>query len=261
MELTAALHDAVDQLEIHYQPIHGIRAAGHPVVLGTEALARWRHPDLGLLAPSRFIALAEETGLILEIGRAVLERACAQTVVWRETLGPLTVNVNLSGRQLLHGDVVLDVAGALERTGLPAEALVLEITESVLTPPGPELLERLHGLKALGVALAVDDFGAGYSSLNYLRTLPVDVLKIDKVFVDGAGADGGGDVLLHAIVDLGHSLGLTVLAEGVERPEQLAAIRRLGCDQAQGYLLGRPAPAGAATLGLRLRSSDRSPIA
>jgi len=262
MELTAALQDAADQLEVHFQPIHDVRSSDEHGIAGVEALVRWRHPVLGLLGPDRFLALAEETGLIADIGCSVLERACEQTAAWRAMHGPLQVNVNLSGWQLLHGDVVTDVAGVLERTGLPAEALVLEITESVLPPPGPELLERLDGLKALGVLLAVDDFGAGYSSLNQLRTLPVDQVKIDKVFVDGAGTDGeGDDVLLRAIVDLGHSLGLTVVAEGVERPEQLDAIRRLGCEQAQGYLFGRPAPASETEPFLRLRRSEVTPVA
>jgi EAL domain-containing protein (putative c-di-GMP-specific phosphodiesterase class I) len=214
-----------------------------------------------LLSPAVFIPLAEETGLIVDIGRVVLERSCSQVAAWRHDLTRLQVNVNLSGRQLLHGDVVDDVAEALRASGLPPEALVLEITESVLTPPGPELLDRLHRLKDLGVLLAVDDFGAGYSSLNYLRTLPVDVLKIDKVFVDAAGRGGQDDVLLRAIIELGHSLGLTVVAEGVERAEQLAAIRRLGCEQAQGFLLGRPCSADETARALRLRTSEISPVA
>ena len=146
-------------------------------------------------------------------------------------------------------------------TGLPAGALVLEITESVLTPPGPELLDRLRRLKELGVLLAVDDFGAGHSSLNHLRTLPVDVLKIDKVFVDGAGRGGQDDVLLRAIIELGHSLGLTVVAEGVEDAEQLTAVRRLGCEQAQGFLLGRPSTSADLEGVLRLRGAEHAPVA
>jgi diguanylate cyclase (GGDEF)-like protein len=258
MELNAALQRAPDELEVHYQPLFDTKTE-RPT--GVEALVRWRHPERGLLAPDVFIPLAEETGVIIEIGRAVLRTACAEIARWQDELGPMPVNVNLSGRQLLHGDVVGDVADALAASGLPASALVLEITESVLTPPGPELLARLHGLKDLGVLLAVDDFGAGYSSLNYLRTLPVDVLKIDKVFIDGAGGDGEGDVLLRAIIELGHSLGLTVVAEGVERPEQLVALRRLGCEQVQGFLLGRPLPARETEAALRLRSVATSPVA
>jgi diguanylate cyclase (GGDEF)-like protein len=257
MELSAALELAVpDELEVHYQTIHST-VGGH--VTGAEALVRWRHPVRGLLGPDTFIPLAEETGLIVPIGHAVLEAACKQAQIWRSSgdVPDLQMNVNLSGRQLFHNELVEDVERALLTTGLPPSALVLEITESVLTPPGPELLDRLHGLKDLGVQLAVDDFGAGYSSLNYLRTLPVDVLKIDKVFIDGAGRGGQADVLLRAIIELGHSLGLVVVAEGVERAEQLFAVRQLGCEQAQGYLLGRPVPSDI----VRLRASEDAPVA
>jgi diguanylate cyclase (GGDEF)-like protein len=239
--LEADLERAVQrgEFELFYQPIVEL---GTGAIVAAEALVRWRHPDRGLLAPGVFIPAAEETGLIRAIGRQVLEDACAQGVLWQKRhpgQAPLAVSVNLSVSQIQTATFVDEVASALERSGLPAGSLILEITETLLMHD----LERgaLARLKELGVQIAVDDFGTGYSSLQYLHGFPIDILKIAKSFVDGV-ADPGESALARAIIELGESLDLRVIAEGVEHGHQVTRLVELGCRWAQGFHYARPVP-------------------
>jgi EAL domain-containing protein (putative c-di-GMP-specific phosphodiesterase class I) len=248
-----------------YQPIVEL-ASGR--VTGAEALLRWHHPRRGVVAPDAFIGLAEETGAIVAMGRWVLGEACRQAARWTalaersaERAGGvpngarLEVAVNVSGRQLQRPEFVGEVAEALAEAGLEAGRLVLEITETVLMADAEATLARLHALKALGVRLAIDDFGTGYSSLAHLHRFPIDVLKLDKAFVDGVAGGGKDAALARAILALGDALGLRTVAEGVETAEQRGFLEGLGCQAAQGYLFSRPvgadrldaAVAGAAT--------------
>lgn len=202
---------------------------------GHEALVRWQHPQRGLLGPDAFITLAEETSAIVPMGWWVLERACEQAQTWPRG----EVAVNLAARQVLDPGAVTTVAGILSRTGVDPRRVVLEITESMLLD-ADAIGHRLHQLRALGVLLAIDDFGAGYSSLSYLTRLPVDIVKIDRSFVERLGGPPGDEVLVRAVVHLARSLGLRSVGEGVETPLQLERLRSFGCDAAQGYLFGRP---------------------
>ena len=238
LELRADLQRAIDEdeLEVHYQPV--VRLDGR-VMYGVEALLRWNHPTRGNIPPLKFIPLAEETGLIIPIGRWVLGAACREGVVIHERFAredPLTISVNLSVRQLQSDTIVADVREALETSGLPPSALVLEITESVMMADTDLAVQRLNDLKALGVRLAMDDFGTGYSSLSYLGRFPVDILKMDRSFL----ASGENDSLAAAVIALGASLALDVVAEGIEYPEQASSLRELGCELGQGFLFARP---------------------
>jgi diguanylate cyclase (GGDEF)-like protein len=235
------------ELELHYQPVMQLATRR---ILGAEALIRWRHPERGLLAPSTFIPLAESTGLILAIGRWALNEACRQTATWRAThlagaddrRGEFKIGVNISVWQIQQPDMCDVVRSALQDAGLPPANLTLEITESVMLRETDSTLARLRELKALGLSLAVDDFGTGYSSLSYLQRFPIDVLKIDKAFVDAVGS-GTDNALTRAIVALGTALGLTMVAEGIERGEQVEGLRFLGCGFGQGYFFSPPLPA------------------
>ena len=231
-----------NELRLHYQPIVDLADGS---IVGIEALVRWNAPGRGLLMPADFIGLAEESGVIVEIGRWVLEHACNDTQAWRQAfdLEGLSVSVNLSARQFQHPDLVAEVGAALASSGLDPSRLVLEITESVLMQTTTATIGKLADLRRIGVRLAIDDFGTGYSSLGYLERFPVDILKIDKTFIDGIGERGNRPVLARAIVQLGRALGLLVIAEGIERAEQATALRRLGCTRGQGYLFARPLPA------------------
>jgi diguanylate cyclase (GGDEF)-like protein/PAS domain S-box-containing protein len=235
-----------DEFEPHYQPIVDL-ASGR--VTGVEALVRWRHPDRGLVSPGAFIPMAEETGLIIRIGSHVLHQACADAIRWRQEFGddaPAHMSVNLSPRQIQDPGVVDDVADALIRSGLPPSALILEITESYLLADTDSAARTLDRLKALGVRIALDDFGTGYSSLTHLDRFPVDVLKIDKSFVDQlATEEGKRTSLVGAIVSLGMMLGIQITAEGIEGPEQLASLRAMGCELGQGFHFARPMDADA----------------
>ena len=245
LELRADLQAALerDELELHYQPTVDLATGA---LAGVEALVRWRHPRRGLVPPGEFIPLAEDSGLIVPIGRWVLAEASRQAVAWERAHGSrATISVNLSGRQLALPEVVDDVRRALADSGLDPRRLLLEITESVLLEETPELGDRLEALKDLGVRLAVDDFGTGYSSLAYLQRLPVDVLKIDKAFVDALGDGAEQQALAETIVTLARMMRLQAVAEGVERGEQARVLRSLGCDLAQGYLFARPLQADA----------------
>jgi len=264
-----ALHHALErrELRLHYQPVVDI-LAGRPVAV--EALIRWQHPEHGLVAPNRFIPVAEESGLIIPIGTWVLHEACDQLRRWRSTgvleqvdsgrrigssadrrrriPGPnamfgTTVEVNLSARQIDHAGLVDTVESILRATGVAPANLTLEITESALMTDAAGALTVLRALKDLGVTLAIDDFGTGYSSLSYLQRFPLDILKIDKSFVDGLGSQSGGAEIVGAVVNLAHSLGMQVIAEGVETEAQLDELRRLSCDFAQGFLFSKPVPA------------------
>jgi diguanylate cyclase (GGDEF)-like protein/PAS domain S-box-containing protein len=243
--LERALRTAVhrEQLRLYYQPTIDL-ATGR--ITGVEALIRWEHPELGTMAPAQFIPLAEETGIIVPLGRWVLRHACGQMRDWQredpERYGSMKMNVNLSARQLERPGIVADVRLALEQTGLDPRHLVLELTESMLAG-GEELLERLRDLRALGVQIAVDDFGTGYSSLAYLRRFPINVLKIDRSFIAGIASRQTDATLASTIIELGRMLELTTVAEGIEDAQQLDLLRSLGCSMGQGYLFAKPLPA------------------
>ena len=213
--------------------------------MGFEALVRWNHPTRGMVNPDEFLALAEETGLIVPIGQWVLREACAQLSEWRRTgqaSEVLSVSVNLSARQVMDPALVDQVVGALEASGLPPRTLHLEFTESAFLAHTDAVLATFSRLRALGIHLDLDDFGTGYSSLSYLLRFEVDGLKIDRSFVSNIGDGGERSEIARAIVALAHSLNITVIAEGVETPGQLEVLRGLGCDMVQGFLFAPPLP-------------------
>jgi EAL domain-containing protein (putative c-di-GMP-specific phosphodiesterase class I) len=229
-----------DELLLHYQPKADLRSGD---IRGVEALVRWQHPEHGLLGPGEFIPLAERTGLIHPLTRSVLDGALDQAARWRRAGSPLSVAVNVSTRCLLDLAFPDQIAGQLAGWEVPPHLLVLEITESAVMADPARALEVLRGLHALGVAIAIDDFGTGYSSMAYLKELPVDELKIDRPFVSQMAASSRDAVIVRSTIDLGHNLGLRVVAEGVETRQAWEALAALGCDLAQGYYLGRPMPA------------------
>jgi diguanylate cyclase (GGDEF)-like protein/PAS domain S-box-containing protein len=227
-----------DELRLHFQPILDIRTG---ILVGAEALLRWSNPELGVVEPERFIPLSEDTGLIVPIGRWVINQACRQLREWQsEGLPPMRISVNISMRQLPGTDLVGDVNAALKQNGLSSDQLELEITESLLMNQIGETREVLKSLVEQSVRLSLDDFGTGYSSLSYLRELSVDALKIDKSFVSGLEADSGCSTVVEAIIAMAHRLGIEVVAEGIESEEQLARLRAQRCDLGQGYLFSRP---------------------
>lgn len=237
------LRHAVEQgeFELHYQPQI---ATADGALTGLEALVRWRHPHRGLVYPNEFIGLAENLGMISDVGRWVLRQACRQVKDWQNAGIPVVpVAINLSAQEFLQRDVARDVAEALWETGLDASYLQIELTESTLMQSGGQMSDTLHALKALGVSLAIDDFGTGYSSLAYLRRHPIDKLKIDRSFVTDVPHDPDATAIVNAIVQMSHSLHLQIVAEGVETQEQLDLLRSLHCTTAQGYLISRPLPA------------------
>jgi EAL domain-containing protein (putative c-di-GMP-specific phosphodiesterase class I) len=228
-----------NQIQVSYQPIVDLTTGS---VLALEALARWRHPDRGLIRPGVFVPIAEQSGHIVELGRHVLVEACSAMARWRRTVprhADLKVTVNVSGRQVLSGDLVAHVQHALHASGLPAAGLVLEITETVFLDDSETVRTEFARLRALGVHVAIDDFGGGYSSVSSLLHFSADILKIDRRCLEFDGADPGG--LVHAVSGLGRTLGLLVVVEGVETAEHLRQVTSAGCHAAQGYLFARPA--------------------
>jgi len=238
------------EIEVFYQPIVDLATDR---VVAVEALARWQHPEDGLISPAVFIPIAEETGLIREIGRDVLRQACRTVQLWRQTVPgseKLSVTVNVSARQLLSGAFTHHLVEALQESGLPSSGLTLEITESTALEESDAVAAELARIKELGVRLALDDFGAGYSSVTTLLRLQVHVLKIDKTFLDLDYRSRG--TLIRAVTELGHTLGLTVVSEGVETAGQLAHVQAAKCDAVQGFLFSRPLPPAAAREFLEL---------
>jgi diguanylate cyclase (GGDEF)-like protein/PAS domain S-box-containing protein len=242
-----ALHRAIErqELTLHYQPVVEL---GLGATVGLEALIRWRQPGPGLVAPGRFIPVAEESGMIIPIGAWVLEEACRQLRDWHQTAPGAafgSMEVNLSARQVDDPRIVRTVEQILLRSGLPPEHLTLEITESALMRDAASALVVLQALKDIGVSLAIDDFGTGYSSLSYLSRFPLDIVKVDRLFVAQLGISHEDEEIVSAVIKLAHALGLQVVAEGVETTGQLDVLRRLGCDLAQGFLFSEPLPAAA----------------
>ncbi len=245
LRTAAELRRGVERGEVvpYFQPIVEL-TTGH--VVGFEALARWLHPERGLLTPDQFLPMAEETGLVEEIGASILEDALAQFARWRAHDLPFAnahLSVNVGTRQVVDPSFAGLVADLLAQTGIPADSLWLEITETALLADVKASTVALRNLRSLGLHLVVDDFGTGYSSLTYLKRFPVEALKIDKGFVAGLGLDTEDTTIVEAVVNLGHSFGIAVIAEGLETPLQLSRLRELGCDRGQGYLFGRPRPA------------------
>jgi predicted signal transduction protein with EAL and GGDEF domain len=245
------LHRALerDEFELFYQPMVDLNTEN---MVGMEALVRWNHPTRGLLLPGEFIGLAEDSGLILPLGAWVLREACRQGALWQSRRtgaglnpGLLNISVNVSAQQLADAAFPRVVASALNESGLDPDRLWLEITESTLMSTGDASVAALSALRGLGAHLEIDDFGTGYSSLSYLKRLPVETLKVDQSFVDELDTDPDDVAIVRAIVGLGESLGLAIVAEGVERRAQASSLRALGCSIAQGYLFGFPQPASA----------------
>jgi len=244
MRLEADLRKALaeDQFVVYYQPMVSMRSGE---ITGVEALVRWQHPERGLVPPNDFIPLAEATGLIRPLGLWVLRESCRQAVAWEaagESPRGMKLSVNVSARQLQQDDLVEQVAGILRETGLPAQQLTLEMTESVLLDNGEGTLSTLTALRELGIRLAIDDFGTGYSSLSYLHRFPVDILKIDRSFVERLST-GGDTALISTILRLGQTMKLETVAEGIEHPQELLLLRRQGCTTGQGYHFSPPVPA------------------
>jgi diguanylate cyclase (GGDEF)-like protein len=231
------------ELTVHYQPLLNLKTQ---TIESFEALARWNHPTRGLVGPDEFIPIAEATGLIIDIGRYVLREACHQTMQWRALPGhhDLCIGVNVSSHQLHDTQFVADVETALHDTRLPPTSLILELTETTLLSDTSLVQERLDALKHLGIRISLDDFGTGYSSLAYLRTFPIDFLKIDQSFVNelGQGLDDQGLAMVRSIINIGHDLKLGVVAEGIEQPAQLDQLRDAGCNTGQGYLFAHALP-------------------
>ncbi len=245
LDLEQDLHRAVQNQEFRmvYQPLVEL-ATGE--IAGFEALVRWEHPTRGTLSPIEFIPLAEQTGLIVELGEWIIVEVCNQAAQWQHSgraLRPFVTSINLSARQLAHPDLIGTVAGAIAQAGINPSSIELEITESILMHDPVLATTILHALRALGVRLAIDDFGTGHSSLGYLKQLPVHCLKIDKSFVDGLGIDPDDAAIVDAVVSMGHALGLSVTAEGIETVQQRLLLEELGCDLGQGFYFAKPQPA------------------
>ena len=239
MELEMDLREALENEEffLAYQPTLNL---SNMTPNGVEALIRWKHPVRGIVQPDDFIPLLEETGLIVEVGKWVLDEACAQVAAWRQTGYPIGIAVNVSGRQLDTDQLIGDIEGALSRSGLDPGALTIEITETTLMRNVEATARRLTAVKALGVRIAIDDFGTGYSSLAHLQRFPVDALKIDRSFILGLQNNQEGETLIHTLVQLGKSLSIETFAEGIEQQQELSLLRDENCDSGQGFLFARP---------------------
>ena len=239
MELEMDLREALekDEFFLVYQPTIDLQDMSPN---GVEALIRWKHPTRGVVQPDDFIPLLEETGLITEIGKWVLEEACRQGAAWRQASYPIGMAVNVSGRQLDTDELIVDVEEALSHSGLDPEALTMEITETTLMRNIEETARRLTQVKQLGVRIAIDDFGTGYSSLAHLQRFPVDALKIDRSFILGLKHNQEGETLIRTLVQLGKSLAIETFAEGIEQQQELSLLRGEDCDSGQGFLFARP---------------------
>ncbi len=248
------LRAALDREEffVVYQPIFDL---GDERITGAEALLRWRHPERGIVFPTEFIPVLEESGMIRPVGRWVLAEACRQAAAWHADGKEINISVNVSGRQLEHDDLVEDIRGALTSSGLPPTSLIIEVTETTLLRDSDSTVERLAAIKDLGVRVAIDDFGTGYSSLAYLQRFPVDALKIDRSFIENIAHSPEAGALSRTLVQLGKTLGLATLAEGIEDRAQVAHLQREHCDEGQGFLFARPLEAHA--LGLLLSTPPR----
>nr|BFE83025.1 hypothetical protein GCM10020093_056260 [Planobispora longispora] len=247
LELAADLQRALleNQFAIEYQPVVDLATSR---VTAVEALVRW-WKDGAYVPPEQFLGPAEDTGLIVPLSEWILREACREVAAWRASSWEIGLSLNLSARQITAPRFVETVESALAESGLPPSALTLEVIEEMLVEDAEEIVTRLSELRGLGVRLAIDDFGTGYASLAFLRQLPVDMIKIDPSFVSGLGRDETLTLLTRTIVRLGRDLGLIVVAEGIERPEQLEALREMGCTRGQGYLVARPmAPRGVDSL-------------
>ena len=236
----------ISAFDVQYQPVVALDDGLRVVMV--EALARWNHPDRGVLLPRSFIGNAERSGLILDIGRVVFDKACRQTAEWRRSGADVDLAVNVSARQLADPDLFDDVVVTLDAYGLSPHALWLEVTETALVHGISRVASLLDRFVALGVRVAIDDFGTGWGGLTYLREFPVHALKIDQSFVSAVDHDPQDAAIARSIVSLGTELGLTVIAEGVETVAQQLALQALGCSTAQGFLYGRPAPGAAVDL-------------
>jgi EAL domain-containing protein (putative c-di-GMP-specific phosphodiesterase class I) len=234
-DLRQALADG--GFEIHYQPLVDLR---HNEVTGCEALLRWRHPERGMISPAEFIPVAEDTGLINELGEWVLRTACAEAASWPDHI---RIAVNVSPVQLKCQTLALKIIGALAASGLPASRLEIEITEAVLIRDDEAALAILHQLRTIGVRIALDDFGTGYSSLSYLKRFPFDKIKIDRCFISDIAEIDGSSAIVQAVVNIAAARNMTTTAEGVETEQQREMLRQLGCTQMQGYLFSKPKPA------------------
>jgi EAL domain-containing protein (putative c-di-GMP-specific phosphodiesterase class I) len=242
LTLETALRRALDrdQFALHYQPKVDM-ATGQ--ITGVEALLRWTHPDRGVLPPAQFIPLAEETGLIVPIGRWVLKEACAQNMAWqRRGLRPVSMAVNLSPRQFVDEHLLHDIDDALAASGMSPVLLQLEVTESMVMRNVSRAVKVLDAIQSRGIRLAIDDFGTGYSSMSLMKQFPIDTIKIDRSFVRDLPNDSEDQAIAQAIISMGKALGMTVIAEGVETVEQEAFLRRHACDEMQGYLFSKPLP-------------------
>jgi EAL domain-containing protein (putative c-di-GMP-specific phosphodiesterase class I) len=248
LQVETDLRNAIDNREfsVLYQPIISLETGR---ISGFEALVRWRHPTRGLLSPAEFIPIAEDTGMIAQIGRLVLIESCLQMVAWQRRFGPeapRVICVNVSGRQLAHVDLASDIEAILRDTGLEAPSLKLEITESAYIGDVRAAETTLKRMQSLGIEWSIDDFGTGYSSLSYLHRLQADTVKVDRSFVNRIGAADNGSEMVCAIVALARNLGMDVVAEGVETAEQLSQLEALGCEYVQGFYFSRPVDVAAA---------------
>jgi len=259
LRLESELRRAVErrQFSLHYQPKVDL---GTGQITGVEALLRWKHPELGQVSPAQFIPLAEETGLIVPIGRWVLREACAQNMTWqRGGLRPVSMAVNLSPRQFADEHLLNDVDEALQASGMSAVLLQLEVTESMVMRNVARAVRVLNAIQDRGIRLAIDDFGTGYSSMSLMKQFPIDTIKIDRSFVRDLPRDSEDQAIAQAIISMGKALGMTVVAEGVETAEQHAFLRNHDCDEMQGYLFSKPLPAGELATLLQSPSVLASP--
>jgi EAL domain-containing protein (putative c-di-GMP-specific phosphodiesterase class I) len=245
MQVENELRVAIQRQElcVYYQPRVDCRSGK---LLGAEALVRWQHPERGLITPGHFIGIAEDCGLIIPLGSWVLAQACRQQAIWRESgVGDIVISVNLSAAQLHDSELLQTLRQAMTENGIRPSMIELELTESLLMEDVSSTIDLLLAIKALGISLSVDDFGTGYSSLNYLHRFPIDKLKIDQSFIRDMLDDPNDLAITKAIIGLGHTLGLRVVAEGVEHAEEMRVLYAAGCDELQGYLFARPMPAEA----------------